>query len=185
MLIERKEKKRKEKKSKGLFYLIFTLTIIAALTISCKNKPTGTNDFAGFDENVALKDGSDKITEENFKNFVNRTIHSRDSIDENGDGKADGYKWFWAKFDASGIQFDVLGTPSLEKAPNYRYNATLSANPLSDNTANFDAGKGPKGDDVKATIKFELENSKIKNIIVTFQAGTDFNNSAISCQFLE
>ena len=74
-----------------------------------------------------------------------------------------------------------------DKAPvykdDYRYNATLSSNPISANVASFDTGTGPDGA-VKATIKFELESSKIKNIIVKFESGTSFT-SQIDCQFLE
>ena len=84
------------KKSKGLLYLIFTLTIIAALTISCKNKPTGTSDFAGFDENMALNGST--LSRDDFTKFIGKTIRSRDPISGN-------IGYFWAEFSAEGIKF--------------------------------------------------------------------------------
>ncbi len=169
------------KKRKGLFYLIITVAIISVMAMGCKNKPTGATNLSGLDENVTVEGGS--VTAENFKTFVGKTIHSIDSIDENYDGKGDDFKWFWAEFDDTGIKFDVVTTSSVENKPTYRYSATLSSNPLSDNVANFETGKGPNGT-VKATIKFELEGNKISDIIVNFTEGTSFT-SEIKCRFLE
>ena len=173
MLIERKEKKIKEKKSKGLFYLIFTLTIIAALTISCKNKPTGTNEFAGFDENVTISGGS--FTIDDFKSFKGRTIRS---ITQYGD--YDGL-YLWAEFDDNGIRY---GSGSKDRPDNLAGTATLQTDAFKDSQkADFSNNDG--------SIQFELKDGKISSILViikglhhTLEGSTVGTETPIPCQFV-
>ena len=177
MLIERKEKKRKEKKSKGLFYLIFTLTIIAALTISCKNKPTGTNDFSGF-EYVNINFDS----EEGFAQFVGKTIRSKAAITVDG---STGY--FWATFDDKGISFGQ-GTeaykPTGGEHSGYPHFGQLNKSALSKNgnKANFNDTK------VKGDILFEANvGEDVNKIIVniTDGASAEYLNKNFDCGFVK
>ena len=164
---------QKEKKSKGLFYLIFTLTIIAALTISCKNKPTGSNDFAGFDENMALNGST--LTKDDFTKFIGKTIRSRAPI-------SGGIGYFWAEFSADGIKF---GQGDSENKGSLPEDAQLNLDALADNKANFKADNNKGG-----SIKFELDaDNKITDIIVTISSGASPDiiaamKSGVKCQFV-
>ena len=165
MLIE-----RKEKKSKGLFYLIFTLTIIAALTISCKNKPTGTSDFSGFNEYVDLN------VKEGFSQFKGKTIRSRDAL-------SGGMGYFWATFDDKGINYGA-GDEGSKPRGGYSYQAKLNNDALENNgsKANFSDNKG--------SIQF-LANAgeKVSKITVTFDKDSGYakeyiDASPFECQFV-
>ena len=172
MLIERKEKKRKEKKSKGLFYLIFALTIIAALTISCKNKPTGTSDFAGFDDTVSI--GSNLITTNDYQTIIKKhnTIRSRKAISADG---ITGY--FWGEFVDDGIKY---GQGTVDYKGGLPHKATLSPVAFSTNTnkANFNNNDG--------SIEFQLDNSNtITNIKITLSNNNFGNYGTFDAQFVQ
>lgn len=62
----------------------------------------------------------------------------------------------------------------------YKYKGPLNLSAMSANTANFQDASGPKG-----TIKFEIEDSKIANITVSFTSGTSYNNQDIKCMFVK
>ena len=171
MLIE-----RKEKKSKGLFYLIFTLTIIAALTISCKNKPTGTNEFAWEDETVTIDTG--KIDKDSFKKIIEKTIRSDNSLDVGGVG------YFWAEFSADGIKYGQgdAGSPPQGgshkgKHGSYDYTSTLNIDAMADNKLN--------SSDNKISLEFTFNNNEIANVKVKFtdSSGTSFGGKEFNCKF--
>ena len=176
MLIERKEKKRKEKKSKGLFYLIFTLTIIAALTISCKNKPTGSNDFSGFNEYTDI----DFDDARGFAQFVGKTIRSRDAL-------LGSTFYFWATFDDNGIKYgsgSEGSKPITGNLDGYVLHTSLNKSALSsaNNKANFSDNKG--------SIFFEAKaGDKVSKITVTFDKDSGYakeyiDASPFECQFV-
>ena len=168
MLIE-----RKEKKSKGLFYLIFTLTIIAALTISCKNKPTGTSDFSGW-QYLDLDPSKD------FTQFANKTIRSKNGITTDG---STGY--LWATFDNAGIKFgqgSEAYKPSGGKHDGYHYYGELNKSLLNTATVTFKDG------DVGGDITFVAnQGEKISSIKVKITKGASqdiINLGEIDCQFV-
>ena len=166
-------KKRKEKKSKGLFYLIFTLTIIAALTISCKNKPTGTSDFSGW-QYLDLDTGKD------FTQFANKTIRSKSGITTDG---STGY--LWATFDNAGIKFGQgkeTSKPSGGSYDGYHYYGKLTKSLLDNATVTFEDAN------VEGNITFEAKpGEKISSIKVKITKGASqdiINLGEIDCQFV-
>ena len=182
MLIE-----RKEKKSKGLFYLIFTLTIIAALTISCKNKPTGTNEFAWVDETIEVpptytpeepNNPKYEITQKNWSILIDKIIKSEVSLDDGGIG------YFWAEFSDTGIKYGQgdAGSPPQRGSHkgnhgNYDYTSTLNIDAMADNKLNSSDGK--------ISLIFTLNNNEIANVKVVFtsDSGTSFSGKEIICKF--
>ena len=190
---KRKEKKRKEKKSKGLFYLIFTLTIIAALTISCKNKPTGTNEFAWEDETVTIPNAGTteapkyEVKEENWSTFINKTIITKDKFAQDGGEIAKNYH-FWAEFSATGMKYAISEEYDEYSVgrPNYNDEVFLTPSAISGNTAKFDRGK--KGQE--GTIEFTVNPTTgvIENIKVTFTDGVGDSpplKAGVNCKFIK
>ena len=175
MLIE-----RKEKKSKGLFYLIFTLTIIAALTISCKNKPTGTNEFAWVDADIKapnINEGTAEPpkfeikTKEDWKTFLGKTLISEEGI------TTDKLWYFWAEFTTDGIKWGINNSKTTPPA-NYSATVSLSQDVFTENKANF---TGPvisqNLGSQKGNIQFTVDpnDGTIMDVIVTFTDGTSYN----------
>lgn len=90
--------------------------------------------------------------------------------------------WLWAKFDEKGITFDG-GTDDTGPIE-YKYKGPLNLSAMSANTANFQDASGPQGT-IQGSIKFEIEDSKIANITVSFTSGTSYNNQDIKCMFVK
>ena len=86
----------------------------------------------------------------------------------------------WAKFDEKGITFDGGGSDA-NPPTEYKYNGSLNLSAMSKNTANFQDASGPQGS-IEGTIKFEIVDSVIENIVVNFTKGTSYNNRDIKCQ---
>ena len=195
MLIE-----RKEKKSKGLFYLIFTLTIIAALTISCKNKPTGTNEFAWEDETITIPPtvNPDKpeeapkyeVTQENWSTFIDKTIISKSGFSPDGssDEKLKNY-YLWAKFSASTMKYALTTFDENEKKePNYdpQNEVFLTLSAISENIAEFKDGKNGQKGQVQFTVN--QTTGVIENIKVTFTTGVGDVKpliAGVDCKFIK
>ena len=55
MTIVKKERKGKERKGKGLLYLIAIAVLIAIVSIACSDKPTAVSDFAEIDDSLVVK----------------------------------------------------------------------------------------------------------------------------------
>ena len=177
--------KRKEKKSKGLFYLIFTLTIIAALTISCKNKATGTNEFAWEDVDIQVpadSSGKHEITKANWKGLLGgKTIISKRTLPLDINYPDDlGILYFWGEFTDDGFKWGT--TESDTTPPSYdRGTVTLSSDFFNDNQANFN-GKDFYGKEQTASIVFTVEaDGTISDVTVKFTSGTSYDNIDIKC----
>lgn len=158
----------KEKKRKGLFYLIITISIIAAIVISCSDKPTASNDFAGFDDSVTVS--STNVTSEDFKTFIGKTIRSREAISKDG---IVGY--FWAEFNNGGIKYgqgDELNKGGLP------HNAQLNTSAFTNSRANFSDNNG--------YVEFQLGGSTITNIqICLTNSSFQMRTNIFDCQFVQ
>ena len=186
-------KKRKEKKSKGLFYLIFTLTIIAALTISCKNKATGTNEFAWEDVDIKVPATTNpdapeeapkyEITKANWKDLLGgKTIISKRTLPlDPQQPDSFGILYFWGEFTEDGFKWGT--TESDTTPPPYnRGTVALSADFFNGNQANFTSksyADKPQTGNIKFTVDEVTHN--IEDVTVTFTSGTSYDNIDIKC----
>ena len=161
---------KKERKGKGLLCLISIAVLIAVISAGCKNKPTQTNDFAGFDESVSPVD-----TSKDFTQFLGRTIRSKSSI-----GNTSGMAYFWAKFTEDGISYGA-GT---ESSGSFIQTTLLEKSILSTKVANFRGEKGSDGVEQTGTIAFDDDGTSITSITVKFVKGTSYAGQTFECQFV-
>ena len=161
---------KKERKGKGLLCLISIAVLIAVISAGCKNKPTQTNDFAGFDESVSPVDKT-----KDFTQFLGRTIRSKSSI-----GNTSGMAYFWAKFTDDGISYGA-GT---EASGNFSQTTFLAKSALNDKVAKFDGKAGSDGVVQEGTITFTDDGTSITSITVKFTKGTSYQGQTIECQFV-
>ncbi len=157
----------KERKGKGLLYLIAIAVLIAVISAGCKNKPTQTNDFAGFDENVQGIQANESLT-----TLLGKTIRSRNPITEPS-------YYLWAKFTEDGISYGIGDSVN----PTFNTALTASANAFNNFKATFSGtinNNKQSGD-----ITIEVVDGLIKNVKVKFTEGNSYvDKGDISCQFV-
>ena len=159
---------KKERKGKGLLCLIFIAVIIAVISAGCKNKPTQTNDFAGFDENVQGIGQNESLT-----TLLGKTIRSRNALENSG-----GMGYLWAKFTEDGISYGQGG----EASPTFNNPLKASQNAFNNYSATFTGTVNEK--EQSGDITIQVDSGIITNVQVKFTKGTSYDNQVINCQFV-
>ena len=143
---------------------------MAVFSISCKDKPTQTSDFSGFNDSLSFN------KDQGFTQFLGKTIRSRDALESTG-------SYFWAEFTEEGIKYGAGGETS--KPNPYSSTVKLSSSAFGTTTnpkADF-MGSGSAGTQ-EGSITFTVDGEVIKNITVVFTKGTSYDGKTIICQFL-
>ena len=142
---------------------------MAVFSISCKDKPTQTSDFSGFNDNLSIN------TNQGFTQFLGKTIRSRDALESTG-------SYFWAEFTQDGIKYGAGGETS--KPNPYSSTVGLSKDALGTNSkANF-TGSSSEGTAQSGSITFENNGDVITKVGVSFTSGTSYDGQTFDCQYL-
>ena len=151
---------------KLLAILIF---FIAIFLVSCRDKPTGLNDFSELNDTLAIDAG------QSFTQFVGRTIRSKESISS---GIA---AYFWAEFTEDGIKYGSGGETS--KPDSYNSTVGLSKTVFGSSYTAYFTGSGSAGSQ-QGYIRFEVDGDFFKKIEVKFTSGTSYDGQTFDCQFV-